>query len=162
MSTHVLYRKSEEINIQVDKAKIDNDISAKEIQKEVRTFFSSTQGHTSLYVDNMCFEPKPIVLLQIKQFNKGYQRQLLNILLNSQQQISQDLISLLRVFKELNKNNYPIRLVSGRHNKVLSKVCSSLNQFFNENYKNLYDIYTMFNSIKDTETEQQLNNKVKE
>lgn len=162
MSTHVLYQKSEEINIQVDKAKIDSAISAKEIQKEVRTFFSTTQGQTSLYVDNMCFEPKPMVLLQIKYFNREYRRQLLNILLNSQQQISQDLISLLRVFKELNKNNYPIKLVSGRHNKVLSKVCSSLNQFFNENYKNLYDIYTMFNSIRDTETEQQQNKKDKE
>ena len=64
-----------------------------------------------------------------------------------------NLFTIIYIFSFINKNHYPIRIVTNSQKRLLSKICNALNYFFNKNYFVIHGIYTMFNSIKDSEDE---------
>lgn len=123
-------------------------------------YFTPAKGVIEYKLDNSMFCPSPVVLLQPRQFEKNYLKQLESIIYSTKEDIDVDkLLPLLILFSYVNKKNYPIRIVSSKYKSLLTKVCSVLNNFLNKNYSVIYTMYTTFNSIKDTEEEQLTNQK---
>lgn len=119
-------------------------------------YFTPSKGVTEFKLDGTIFMPSPSILLQPRKFEELYLKELESIIYNSKEQLDTDkLLPLIILFSYINKKNYPIRIVSGNYRKLLSKVCSVLNIFLNKNYTVIRSIYESFNSIKDTEEEQQ-------
>lgn len=119
------------------------------------TYFTPTKGVIELNIDGSIFMPSRAILLQPRKFEELYLKELESIIYNSKEQLDTDkLLPLIILFSHINKKNYPIRIVSGNYRKLLSKVCSVLNNFLNKNYTVIRSIYESFNSIKDTEEEQ--------
>ena len=119
------------------------------------TYFTPAKGVFELNIDGSIFMPSRAILLQPRQFEELYLKELESIIYNSKEQLDIDkLLPLIILFSHINKKNYPIRIVSGNYRKLLSKVCSVLNNFLNKNYTVIRSIYESFNSIKDTEEEQ--------
>lgn len=119
------------------------------------TYFTPTKGVIELNIDGSIFMPSRAILLQPRKFEELYLKELESIIYNSKEQLDTDkLLPLIILFSHINKKNYPVRIVSGNYRKLLSKVCSVLNNFLNKNYTVIRSIYESFNSIKDTEEEQ--------
>lgn len=119
------------------------------------TYFTPAKGVIELNIDDSIFMPSRAVLLQPRKFEELYLKELESIIYNSKEQLDTNkLLPLIILFSHINKKNYPVRIVSGNYRKLLSKVCSVLNNFLNKNYSVIRSIYESFNSIKDTEEEQ--------
>lgn len=118
-------------------------------------YFTPTKGVMEFKLDGTIFMPSNTTLLQPRKFEELYLKELESIIYNSKEQLDTDkLLPLIILFSYINKKNYPVRIVSGNYRKLLSKVCSVLNNFLNKNYTVIRSIYESFNSIKDTEEEQ--------
>lgn len=118
-------------------------------------YFTPSKGAMEFKLDGTIFMPSPSTLLQPRKFEELYLKELESIIYNSKEQLDTDkLLPLIILFSHINKKNYPVRIVSGNYRKLLSKVCSVLNKFLNKNYTVIRSIYESFNSIKDTEEEQ--------
>ena len=118
------------------------------------TYFTPTKGVIELNIDGSIFMPSRAILLQPRKFEELYLKELESIIYNSKEQLDTDkLLPLIILFSHINKKNYPVRIVSGNYRKLLSKVCSVLNNFLNKNYTVIRSIYESFNSIKDSEEE---------
>jgi hypothetical protein len=128
-------------------------VENKKIERNT-VYFTSTRGKFEFNIDNTIFSPSKLTLLQIKKFEDIYLKQLENYIYTSKEEIDPDkLFPILYLFSQLNKNNYPVRIVTSNFNKLLPKICNILNKFYNKNYSVVMSIYTMFNSFKDTEEE---------
>lgn len=119
-------------------------------------YFTPSKGVMEFKLDGTIFMPSPSILLQPRKFEELYLKELESIIYNSKEQLDTDkLLPLIILFSHINKKNYPLRIVSGNYRKLLSKVCSVLNNFLNKNYTVIRSIYESFNSIKDSEEERQ-------
>lgn len=133
---------------------IKNIFSEGERIKKNTSYFTMGKGKSSFNIDDSIFAPSKLLQLQPKKFEELYLKQLESFVYSSREEIdTSKLFPIIYLFSQINKNNYPIRIVTSNHNRLLSKVCNILNSFFNKNYSVIYSIYTMFNSIKDTEEE---------
>ena len=117
-------------------------------------YFTPSKGVMEFKLDGTIFMPSPSILLQPRKFEELYLKERESIIYNSKEQLDTDkLLPLIILFSHINKKNYPIRIVSGNYRKLLSKVCSVLNNFLNKNYTVIRSIYESFNSIKDSDEE---------
>lgn len=166
-----LYGKNEEIPINViskENTKVEeitpqdeNDKLLKDIKDVLgnnkvtnNTYFTTGKGLFDLLLDESIFMPSKIILLQPKKLEKLYLKELESILFSSKKELDVDkLLPLIVLFSHINKNNYPIRIVTSNYKKLLPIICKTLNYFLNKNYKIICSIYESFNSIKDTEEE---------
>lgn len=164
-----LYSKDDDITIstKTEEQPIDNKdlleniknifTENKKIERD-EIYFTVSKGKFEFNLDNSIFIPSKLTLLQVKKFEEKYLKQLESYIFTSKEEIDTDkLLPIIYLFSHLNKNNYPIRIVTSNYNKLLPKVCNILNKFFNKNYNVISSIYTMFNSIKDSEEEGKIN-----
>ena len=122
--------------------------------KKESVYFNAFKGVHKFDLDGTIFQPSSIVLLQPRRFEELYLKQLESFVYSNKEEVdTSKLFPIIYLFSMINKNNYPIRIVTGNYSKLLPKVCNILNSFFNKNYSVIYSIYTMFNTIKDTEEE---------
>lgn len=125
------------------------------VERDSIYFIMSKDCKFKYNIDNTIFSPNKLSLLQPRKFEEVYLQQLESYIFTSKEEIdTSKLFAIIYLFSHLNKNNYPVRIVTSNYIKLLPKVCKILNTFFNKNYNVIYSIYTMFNSIKDTEEEQ--------
>jgi len=133
---------------------IKNIFAEEKLVVRNEVYFTPTKGVMEFKLDGTIFMPSSSVLLQPRKFEELYLKELESIIYNSKEQLDTDkLLPLIILFSYINKKNYPVRIVSGNYRKLLSKVCSVLNNFLNKNYTVIRSIYESFNSIKDTEAE---------
>lgn len=133
---------------------IKNIFATEKLVERKDVYFTPAKGVLELSIDGSIFMPSRSILLQPKKFEELYLKELESIIYNSKEDLDTDkLLPLIILFSHINKNNYPVRIVSGSYRKLLPKVCSILNYFLNKNYAVIRSIYESFNSIKDTEVE---------
>lgn len=126
--------------------------------KKDNIYFTISKGMVDFKIDGTIFSPSKLSLLQPKKFEEIFIKQLESFIYNSKEEIdTSKLFPIIYLFSHINKNNYPIKIVTSGYNKLTPKICNVLNTFFNKNYSVIYSIYTMMNSIKDTEEEGGIN-----
>jgi len=134
---------------------IKNIFTQDKVIERKEVYFTPAKGVFEFNIDGSIFMPSRTILLQPKKLEALYLKELESIIYNSKEALDVDkLLPLIILFSHINKNNYPVRIVSGSYRKLLPKVCSVLNYFLNKNFAVIRSIYESFNSVKDTEDEQ--------
>jgi len=134
---------------------IKNIFAQEQVIERKDVYFTPAKGVFEFNIDGSIFMPSRTILLQPRKLEELYLKELESIIYNSKEDLDVDkLLPLIILFSHINKNNYPVRIVSGNYRKLLPKVCSVLNYFLNKNFAVIRSIYESFNSMKDTEEEQ--------
>lgn len=135
---------------------IKNIFTQDKVIERKDVYFTPAKGVFEFNIDGSIFMPSRTILLQPRKLEELYLKELESIIYNSKEALDVDkLLPLIILFSHINKNNYPVRIVSGNYRKLLPKVCSVLNYFLNKNFAVIRSIYESFNSMKDTEEEKQ-------
>ena len=124
------------------------------VTNSIKVYFSQTHGKITHELTNELLLPNKLARINIKKFNDIYLEQLEKVIvIESMETNITGLIELLTIYREINKGNYPIRIVSNNYKKLLPKICYVLNMFFNKYFLTLDSIYGCFNSHIDSEAE---------
>lgn len=132
------------------------------VTKSIKVYFTTKKGKATHELMSSFLLPSHLALLNIKDFNKIYYEQLEKVLVleNLGSNLS-PLIELLALYRDINKGNYPIRIVTSNHKKLLPKICYVLNMLFNKYYLTIECMYGCFNSHVDTEAEKPISKDLK-
>lgn len=128
------------------------------ISKKDKVYFVQNKGKVKFNINNTIFFPSNSTLLLMLNFTNAYLKQLESVLYNSREDIdTTGILEILMLYKYINKGKYPINIIVPGYIKLSSKICYTLNKFFNRNLSVINSIYTSFNSIIETENEQKEN-----
>ncbi|EKD89590.1 MAG: hypothetical protein ACD_33C00036G0001 [uncultured bacterium] len=117
-------------------------------------YFRVSSGKYVIDLDSNSFCPKVSTLLNPKNFDALYLKQLENMIFSESENIDQNsLLNLVYIYSLINTKKYPIKITSNKCNRYLPKITNILNTFFNDNIQIIKSIYTMFNSEIDTKKE---------
>ena len=127
------------------------DMFAEKANKPVvqpKIYFVEGKSKFHFGIDKTNLEPTAIVRLAGKNFEAKYLAQLESYLYNSKDELDPEkLMMFIYLVSFIEKDHFPIKIVTGRHRIQLPKIIKTLNIFFNKNWTVLSGIAKMFNAM---------------